>query len=404
MSVWRNGLAAVALAAALAACGEEVIAPGSCPDLCPSEDVGLSDTTLTGIVTSDSSFRGFVRAHEGGILVLSTVDTNEAVAGARFHPRQNFWFGTSLLDTFFIDTIDSLTLTVRVLQRDTAVTGTRLMIYRAPRSLDTTATFDTLNQYVTGARLIDSIILDSTALGDSLTTGLISHNLNPALLEPDTVDSGVVALVFALRADTTTFVTLSSSEFAGGPRLQWAVRAADTTRKNVFAVSAAYDGFGQELVLPEVTTASVFVGGIPSARALLRLTIPRYFVDSTTIVRATLMLTPRRAVSGRPAEEFTLEARGIVRDFGSKSFFTPEEALYGAVRVTAGDTGQIALDVTRILRTWRGIDPDTLPRTLLLRVGEEGGTPGDLELARRGSAQAPYLVLTYIKPYTFGLP
>lgn len=405
MSGWRKAAFALGLAALLAGCEEDVVAPGQCPELCPSEDVGLTDTTLTGIVASDTSFRGFVRGFEGGILVLSTVDTNEAAAVSRFHPRQSFWFGTSLTDTFRINTIDSLTLTLRVVQRDTAVSGTRLMIYRAPRSVDTTATYDTLLQYMADSLLIDSIVIDSTALGDSLTTGTITRNINPALLEPDTVDSGVVALVYVLRADTATYLTLAASEFAGGPRLLWAVRDVDTTKKNVFVVSPSFDGYYQELTLPDISPSGMFVGGIPSARSLVRLDVPRYFVDSTTIVRATLVLTQRRAAGGRTAENFTLEARGVIRDYGSKSFFTPEVALYGGIGVTAGDTGQIELDVTRILRTWRGIDPDSLPRTLMLRVSEEGGSAGDLELARAGAgAQAPFLRITYIKPYIFGLP
>jgi len=69
-----------------------------------------------------------------------------------------------------------------------------------------------------------------------------------------------------------------------------------------------------------------------------------------------------------------------------------------------GDTAQITLEVGGMLRFW-GAEGDSLPRTMLLRVTPEGGALGEVSIApRTAGARAPFLRVTYIRPYAFGVP
>ena len=401
-SAWRSAVPALLAGLLAAGCRETTVAPGDCPTLCPSAEVDVLDTTLTGIVASDSSYRGFVSAPEAAINRLSNLPGDLSAAVVQFFPRPDHWFGTSLVDTIRLASVDSVTLTVRVAQRDTSVDSLRILVYRAPRprTIDTLTTYDSV-----AAWIHDSLLVDSIPIPDSLQAGAITWRLPDGAFTPDTVDSNIVGAVFVLRSPTPTVVNITANDFIGEPQLAWYGRAADTTLTNLFTSVPSFDTFVQSPEPPAMLADRLFVGNIPAARALLRFTIPRYFIDSTTIVRALLVLSPMAPAGGIPSTDFLLEARGIVRDYGAKSFFTPDGSLISGVRVTVGDTAQVEIGITNILRTWRGIPPDSLPRAVILRVADEGRTLGELAFApSSGGARAPFLRLTYIKPYVFGVP
>src|SRR5262245_52903189 len=51
------------VAAAAAACTEQLIAPGDCPEFCPNGQLVLVDTVFTTIIQRDSAFRGYVQSY-----------------------------------------------------------------------------------------------------------------------------------------------------------------------------------------------------------------------------------------------------------------------------------------------------------------------------------------------------
>lgn len=399
---WPRAAAALAAAALLAGCKEVTTAAGGCPTLCPTQEVVVLDTVLTGIVTSDSSYRGYVVPAEAAINKVSNVPGALAVTVVKFNPRHDYWFGTSLLDTIRIARIDSVTLAVRVVQRDTTVDSLRLLVYRAPRPLaiDTLTTYDSVVTWVH-----DSLLVDSIPIPDSLVSGVLTRRLPDSAFQPDAADSDIVGAILVLRSAAPTITNVTASGFSDQPIIRWYARAADTLKTNQFSSTPLFDTFVQSPEPPAMLADRRFVGNLPSARTLLRLNIPRYFIDSTTVVRARLVLSPVGPIGGAPSQSFVMEAHGIIRDFGPKSFFTPDAALSGSVTLTVGDTAQVELGLTRILQTWHGLSPDSLPRTIILRLADEGRTLGELAFAPAAAgARAPFLRLTYIKPYAFGVP
>ena len=169
--------------------------------------------------------------------------------------------------------------------------------------------------------------------------------------------------------------------------------------------SPAFDTFVMTPV-PGAPPAGVLqVGNLPSARTLLRVDIPRRLLDSTSVVRGTLVLTLTRPATGRPGEVFDVEARPVIRDFGGKSITASDTVVTGLGQVTVGQTGPVEIEIGRILRFWRNPAADSLPRAILLRSRLEGAALGEVTFAgRTAGVAAPLLQLTFVRPYAFGVP
>ena len=128
-------------------------------------------------------------------------------------------------------------------------------------------------------------------------------------------------------------------------------------------------------------------------------------MDSVNIVRATLELTPTAAVTGIPGESTLVAAQPILRFFHGKSILLLDSAAAGVGRVVTGQTGTIEIEVARILRLWRGIDPDSLPRAIAIRNVSEEFTTAQFEAGgTTAGANAPRIRISYVKPFQFGVP
>lgn len=399
---WKSALAALVTLGSIA-CQERLTAPGRCPELCPPNDLEIEDTTLVGVVVSDSSFRGYVLPHESPVMVVSAMDSLTSVAVIRFDARPSRWFPTAG-DTagVRIGAVDSVTLDVRLLQRDTAAKNLELLVYRIPVDQDSATTWDSLSTLIDDSRIIQVI-----PVHDTITVANIVYKIPPAAIEPDTItDSGMVAIAIGVRADRRTAVTLFSGESGASPRLRFYVRgeAPNDTLRNTFNLGPRFDTF-VGTPTPRDAGFGIVVGNLPAARALLRFELPEYIVDSTSVLRASLQLRLQQPVSGRPNETFSIRAVPVLRDFGGKSVLIPDTSVQGRGTVTVGDTGTVVIEMSRVLRFWRAVSGDSIPRAVVLRADPEDATLGELRAARGGAgAAAPTMRITFIRPYRFGVP
>jgi hypothetical protein len=396
-------MAAAALAAVVLGCEESLVTPGSCPALCPAADVELVDTVFTGLDTSDVAVRGFWTPFDASILVVSDLDSLKSVALIRYQRRPDTWLEPGDTIEIPIGAVDSVVVEIRLGKRDTLATNLRLLLYRLPVDFDSSAGYDAL-----AALLADSTLVDSIAVPDSVTSGLLTRSLSVGSVTPAPEDSGVVALGIALRADLKTMVTLASADVLGGAsRMRWFVHgptAADTL-KHTFNEPPTLDFFATSPV-PVAPAGALAVGNLPSARSLVRLDLPQYLLDSTTIVRATLVLSPLRPATGAFQDPFIVEARPVIRDFGAKSTSLSDTSVTGRTFVTPGNTDPIEIDIGGTLRFWASESGDSLPRTLLFLTQPEAANLGEVVVAGRsyGAALGPRLHVTYVRPYRFGVP
>ena len=395
-----------ALAAAMAGlgCREAVTAPGSCPGLCPAGQIRIVDTTLTGIVTSDTSYVGYVGPREAPFLLVSHGDSLQSVALIQFGARDSTWYPLANDTAVRIGRVDSVRLTVTLTSRDTLAKNVWILAYRLPAFFDTSITRAGVQPF-----LADSLLVDSIAVPDSVKSGLLTKTVRAGVLDNIAAgDSNVVAL--ALVAHGSAPVTLgiaSSEEVVGAPRLYWYVHARplpDTALARTISIGPQFDSFVYRPSATNPATA-LLAGGLPSARAIIRLRLPPEALDSVGLVRATLILTTTGRAQGLPDEHFLLSARAIIRDFGAKSVIFADTAAGGTAPVVTGDSGEIHIEIGRMLRVWGTTSGDSLPRALMLMSASEGGGLGSVTVARRtAGAAAPRLRLTYVRPYAFGVP
>jgi hypothetical protein len=402
----RRVLGGAALGALLAGlgCRESVTAPGSCPTLCPSSRVVLVDTVLTGIVVSDSSFRGYYSPREAYTLPLADLDSLHSVALVRFGVRDSTWYpATNDTAVHAKSPPDSVVLTVGLTARDSTAKALRILVYRLPAAFDTGFTWADAQPYLTAPQLVDSVVVPDSVLEGDFAWRLRTHVLDTI---PE-ADSGVIALAFAVRASKPTGLALTATGSGpGGPYLHWYVhaQAPRDSLTHVFDVGASFDTFVFDPP-PAAPSNALAAGGLPSARSILRLNLRPEVLDSARLVRATLILTPTAPARGLPRETFRVSARGLVRDLGPKSVIFGDTAAGGTAPVVAGDTGEIHIEVGRLLRAWGTTAGDSLPKVIMLLGEPEGGGLGEVTVARgNAGAAAPRLRVTFIRPYTFGVP
>ena len=400
MSAWRSAAVAAALAAVVG-CSEKLSTPGKCPSLCPSSNVQLADTLLTTADVSDTSVRGYVLVREASYLLASTLDSLRSVILVQFDKLDTVWYPGS--DTAYSGIQDSVLLSFHINQRDTAVKQLRLLVYRLPGHLDTAATYASIQPYFADSQLVDTIpIPDTLQAGDTLSAKIADSLPIPA------ADSGLVSLGFAIVAAGKTALTLGSGNLSTvAPSLTYFVeaRAPLDSLRHSFALSPNPGLFVMSPDPSQPTVGVITLGGIPTARALVRLSLPKVVLDSNAVVRATLLLTTTGPVGGFAGDSFYVIAEPIVRDFGVKSVLWPDSAVSGLVKVAQGQTGPVGVDIAPILRFWGTTVGDSTPRVLMLRAYPEGSIIGEARFfGRAGGANGPQLRVTYVKPYSFGLP
>lgn len=398
-------LGAVALAVMGFGCTENIAAPGRCPGLCPSGRVQIVDTTYTGVVVGDSSFRGYVNPSEGAFLLLADLDSLQSAGVARFGPRGSQWYPGVNDTAVSAGRVDSVALSVYVRDRDTTVRNVRILVYRLPVDVDTGITLTELQRY-----FVDSLLVDSVSVPDSVGVGAVTKTLRAGAFDtlPE-ADSGSVALGFAVRAASRTALSISSlDDYVGTLLLSWYVRAKAPrdTVKNIFTTQPDFDTFVYAPA-PQNADSALVAGGLPSARTILRFSdsLPPEATDSLGLVRATLILTPTRPAFGRPREVFRIAARGILRDNGAKSVIFADTSAGGTTELTVGDSGEIHIEIGRLLRVWGSSAGDSLPRALMLLGEPDGLGMGEVGISGHAAgAAAPRLRITYVRPYAFGVP
>ena len=291
-------LAAIA-ATTIAACAENLDAGKSCPLLCPQQAILLADTTIFG-VEIDSTVIGLPPiGHEAYLMLASHGDTLETRAIVRFDTLPQSYTKSTIdsvithldsailitpiakpdslhrlkapvtIEAYNVDTVDTDTSAVilgslfrpdRFLGSKTFAPESLLDTLRIPISTD--SVYDRVKNGTrlrVGFRVRSSIGVD-IRIGTSQTNGPVSLRLRASL------DTAAAPVSVAPNSSTPPAQT-----FASGPLEDFTIvlKGGQTT----------------------LGANALGVGGVPSRRTYIRFNIPSHIVDSTTIVRASLLLT-----------------------------------------------------------------------------------------------------------------
>ncbi len=399
----RRGWLSSGLLLVVIACSQDVTAPGACPDFCPSTKIRVRDTVLVANIVRDSSFRGYVQAHQAVRMQVSAANGGpgiEARGVIRFLP-----FSDSLIDAEGrrpIVQTDSFTINFLLAGRSLDVPDLGLAVHRLPATVDSLVTHADVDPFFDDSTLVGIIsIPDSVA--DSTVTGV----LPPEGLEGIEADSSVIAIGLALRAPAPTFVNIVTVEGALGVTLTRYVKidsVAGELAERMETRGALMDTYVAP-PLPAPTGGALAVGGLPSARTIIRLNLPPAIIDSGDIVRATLVLVPNEPVRGAPGDSVRLFVEGLSADFGPKSPIIPgvvdTTTGVGSLQLPVGSMDTIRIDVTRTVLPWKSTP--ALPRSLILRVRPEGAVLGEVRIgSSRTAGFRPALRVTYVPPSLLG--
>ena len=415
----RRGLALLGAVLLVAACVERLSAPANCPDFCPSGQITIVDTLLTSSIHRDSSYRGYVPAYQSALMLAAHLPGATDTLDARPIFRINGYgsrirLGTADTSTGAILGADSARLTLYVVRRDTATRNLRLQLYRLPITIDTGTTFGALvTPFTDSLRTVnidtllaqpgrkDSVTGDSVVVDSANHRLVLSLKLDTAAARYVPTDSGTVSYGVRIAADT--LASIAFGKVSLGPVLQWYLRVdslgAPVARKpGVLAAALATFVLAPPAAPIDSTLA---VGGVPSARSLLRVAFPKVIRDSAQIIRATLFLVPAVPARGAPADSFVIEARNVLADFGAKS---PIDLLTGdSAMIHPGATDTVKIEVTNLLQQWAA--DSTRPTVLLLRPEREAQALGEIRFYPSvAAAFSPTLQITFVRRFPFGAP
>jgi hypothetical protein len=398
---WRiGGLLAVIT---IAGCQEKLTAPADCPALCPGGRPQVFDEIFTAASGADSSFVGYVQPHQAaGLLVSNGLQGFEERALVRFLVRNAT---VSVRDTLRTYTIDSVAFSFTITARDTNLAGLQLLLYRLTPSFDSSTTFAAV-----APAFVPESLIATLAVPDTLNAGAVRTVLQGADLsrvEIPASDSGRLALGIRIAAPAATGVRLGALAAGSGPIFTTYatldVPDTGTAKLRTFPLGPAFNTSVSE-VSQAIDTTLLAVGGAPSARALLRFNLPSRILDSATIVRATLELTPVAPITGLPADPARLLSRAVLADVGAKS---PVSSVAGRVPEDTLETGTnaVSIEAVRMVELWLGATGR--PTALVLSLTPEAASfsrPVFYSTRAADPTVRPRLRISYLLSFPFETP
>lgn len=423
------GLAGVFALALAAACAENLEGGAACPSLCPVTNEAVRDTVLDAVAL-DTALGDVPVAGDAPSFLLAVrpgADSLDVRAVFRFDSVPARYAPSGGGDSVALTTVRSSVLRLGV---DTATTYFGAARARVPGAPLTLEAYDV-----------------DTAVGADTTQAALAALFRPArLLGAVTLPAGT-ALVDSVRIpiNTATFGARAGGRLRVGVRLVSTegaqVRVYTARAQGVFAIVApvvrfvpATDTATRELatylnsVTPsERTFAAAYVdqsvvarsplaaagtdlvvGGLPARRTLLRFDVPQRFIDSVSLVRATLELVQRPALGADPLDSVVVRplavlATGEVTDLLRASELSASNGIPTATLGPAGE-GLRELPVVQLLAGWRVLP--TAQRALVLRADAEGGQASAVRFysIEAPAGLRPRLRLSYVPRTNFGLP
>ncbi len=414
----RPLLLALTLGTVVAACGEDLESGAACPVLCPGQNLTVFDTTFEA-VSLDTTIQGIPGfGTEASLYLAARGDTLDVRAVVRFDTLPST-FLKALADSA-ITRLDSAYILFAVNSEATRVKGSvRFDVFDVD-----TAESDSVAAVVRSLfrpdRRIGTVTLDSAQVKDSVRIPISNVALLRKIAAKARLRVGV-----QVSAPNGAEVDLGSVEGGAGAVLRFdpapedsAVTAVTVTPKSATppgdaVVAGDYLDYPLVFKAPATPNGTVLgVGGIPNRRAYLRFDLPSRILDSSTVLRASLILTqqPNRSINVRDTLALVPElslASEEVTDVTRSTFLLAGFA-FDTLRVAPGDSGTRILEVATAVRQWAAQSGSTIrqQQAIVLRSTREGTSPFEVFLSSREATAAlrPRLRVNYALRSSFGIP
>ncbi|HSQ32627.1 MAG TPA: hypothetical protein VLN49_22380 [Gemmatimonadaceae bacterium] len=407
----------------IAACSDKLEAGKSCPLLCPEQAITLRDTIIDA-VHGDTTITGLPPIGSETFLMLSSHgDTVETRAIVRFDTLEQTFLAANSVDSA-IKKLDSALLVLPIAKPDSAhrpATPVTIEVY----DVDTAAT-DTVSSILGALFRPDRFLGSKTFAPESLLDTIRVPIAKDSVLAR--IDSGThLRLGLRLVTDASRGYDIRIGTTLGGNAASLRLRASSDTAAKPLIISpvsrtptdqAFISGplADYTIVLKGPTTTpetQLAVGGIPSRRSLLRFDVPAHIVDSTTIVRASLLLTqtPNRRVDVHDSVyvfPLAILAAPAITEPATLLRFVSSAGFLGldSLRLAPGDSGLRSFEIVGVVRTWRNQAATASPRALGLLSGAEAQLPAEIDFfsTKAPPSVRPRLRITYVPQTSYGVP
>jgi len=412
--------AGVGVVFSIAACSEQLDAGKSCPLLCPEQAITLLDTTIDATV-ADTTVTGLPSiGNEGYLMLASHGDTVQSRAIIRYDTLPQTYTKSGLDST--IVNIDSAYLITPIVKPD-SLKRPKVPLTIEAYDIDTTGT-DTVSAILAPLFRPDRLIGSKTFAPESLLDTLRIPISTDSVL--DRVKNGT-RLRVGLRIVSTQGADLRVGSTGLGLGVTLHIRASkDTAASPVNVAPVSHTPTDQPFLSGPLadytlvvsgntqTVATLLgVGGVPSRRTYMRFNVPSRIVDSTTIVRASLLLTqaPNRRLDPHDSVyvyPLAVLASPAITDVASLLQFVGPAGQFGldSVRVAPADSGVVSFEIVGLVRTWHNQPTTVSPRSVALKSGVEGQAPGEINFfsTKAPVSVRPRLRITYVPQINYGLP
>ena len=401
----------------MSSCSENLDSTGVCDVLCTQIGGAVQNITLDAVLvdTTVQALSGL--GTEPALLLASRGDTLDTRVVIRFD---------SLPATFVpagdtaqpIASVDSAY--IQLMLDTTTIKGTDPVTIEA-YDVDTTAN-DTSSAAVLALFRPDRFISSQTFLRAELTDTLKYFISNAAVLAR--IQSGA-ALRVGLRAVSvgSSQLRFISTEGSFGPRMFF--RATPDTATAPLTVSPFSRTPVGEAILaanlsdytliakapPPAPPSVLAIGGLPARRVYIMFDIPSNIIDSSTIIRATLLLNQLPNTGIDPTDTVAFLPQVVL---AGKAVTDPAKAaqIIGSIsidtlRLRPGDSGPANVELASAFIVWRTVKPDTLPRAIVLKSVSEGNSPLELRFSSSEDVVAalrPRLRISFTSKVPLRLP
>ncbi len=430
---WSNTLSArakratgvlllTATAVTTAACTEDLAGGGACPALCPQEQAPFQDTVLNAIAL-DTTLGPYPLLGLSPIVMLSsrgdTIQTNVVV---RFDSLRATFFPNDSSGSRPITDVDSAVLRLRVDTLNSVINGPFVIeLYDVDTALADTSSATVRSLFRPDRKLSE------LAIAGPLTTDSLRIPVPNAFVAQRIADSARVRL--GLRIVSSNSVMLRLQAFLSGsadPRLSFdpltdtlynPIDVVPNTRLEAGVDDAPLQRSFTVYALTvrgsdPAPANTIAIGGWPARRAWFRFEVPTQIIDSSTVVRAELLLTQRPSNGTDRGDSVTVlplvnVSTTAVTDLYLASALSADGRLLGLEtrRFVPQDSGQRAFNIVNVVRSWASLD-STLTRVLSLRLADEGASSAELLFYDLSAPAAlrPRLRITYLPRTEFALP
>jgi hypothetical protein len=416
-----------AVVAVVASCSEQIDSTVGCPLVCPQQPLALVDTTFDGVVSLDTSIANYPSlGFEPLMLLANRPDTFETRVIVRFDTLPYTAHQAGVTVDSSITHVDTAALVLQYAQDDSLnqpVNPYTVEVYDVSAVGDT-STAALLTQFTPGNLIASQVFTNDSLFQPTREIALPTALLLAKITRQQPLRLGLRVIPTAGEA---VQLRLNSGQNNNGAYISMDVFSDGESPRITVSTQSRYptddafeaNGFGDFVIVakgpPPQPRGVLRVGGYPANRTMLTFSLPSSIVDSSIVVRATLMLT-QRPNPGAPAAAdtftvFPLPILGsplLIGDMTRLLEFAGENHALGldSNRVVPRDGGVVEIQLAKLVRGWLGLSPISVPRAVILRASTDGSYMNmvDFYSSEADPALRPRFRITYAPRGHIGLP